>query len=375
MSDNRRIPQPNTENNRKTTKKRTSKGTGCLGAVLYFLMVIGVSALLAGVGWLWADDVLALTKEDVTASIEITEADDISDIAAKLQDAGIIKYPFVFKLYSSFSNAEEKIDAGSHEVSAIMDYRALVYAMRSSSGYRSTVTVTIPEGFTLDQTLKRLADKGVNNYESLKKTADTYEFEYSFLSDIPFETNRLEGFLFPDTYSFYVNESPVSALNKLLSNFNKKMTADMRSKTEEMGYTPRQILTIASLIEKEAASAADDDERFLVASVIYNRLSSDRFPKLQIDATIQYFLPERKERLTYADLEIDNPYNTYKYEGLPPGPICNPGLSSIKAALAPKSTKYYFYALTDEGIHAFSTTAEEHQAVIDANPGVYGARN
>jgi len=367
MPDNRRIPQPRSQNSG-SAGKPVRRSTGCFGAIIYFLFVIGASALLAGLGWLAADDVLSLTKEDIAASIEITEQDSISDIAEKLKDSGIIRYPFLFKIYAGFSNAEKKIDPGSYEVSAIMDYRALVSAMRDTSDYRSVVSVTIPEGFTLKQTLQRLADNGVNTYEKLAEVCKSYDFEYSFLEGLPVSANRLEGFLFPDTYNFYVNENPVSAINKLLANFNKKMTAELRKQVEESGYTMQQILTIASLIEKEAAN---DDERGEIASVIYNRLNSKSLKKLQIDATIQYILPERKEYLSIADTKIDNPYNTYMYEGLPPGPICNPGLKSIRSALGPDETNYYFYALTEDGTHAFAKTAEEHQAIIDANPGVY----
>jgi UPF0755 protein len=270
-----------------------------------------------------------------------------------------------------FSNAEEKIDPGSYEVRGMMDYRALVSAMRHTSSYRTVVTVTIPEGFTVEQTIRRLVEKGVNTYEKLADVCTNYDFEYSFLEGLPFTANRLEGYLFPDTYDFYVNENPVSAINKLLANFNRKMTAELRKQIEESDYTMQEILTIASLIEKEAAN---DDERGEIASVIYNRLNSKNLKKLQIDATIQYFLPERKEQLTIADTQIDNPYNTYIYEGLPPGPICNPGMKSIRAAINPDETNYYFYALTEEGVHEFSRTAEEHQAIIDANPGVYRPR-
>lgn len=369
MPAQRRIPQPSSgEPKRNNAPVRR---TGCLSAIIYFLFVIGASAFLAGMGWLCADDVLALTKEDTTAPIEIAEDDSIAEIADKLHEAGIVRYPFLFRLYAKFSNAEAKINPGSYEVKGTMDYRALVSAMRSTSSYRAVVSVTIPEGFTVEQILLRLSDSGVNTYEKLLDVCENYDFEYSFLEDLPKGKYRLEGFMFPDTYDFYVNENPVAAINKLLANFNRKMTASLREKIDASEYTMREILTIASLIEKEAAN---NDERGKISSVIHNRLNSKNLRLLQIDATIQYILPERKGLLTTEDTLIDNPYNTYKYEGLPPGPICNPGIASIKAALDPDDTKYYFYALTEEGVHAFSRTAEEHQQIINENPGVYGSR-
>ena len=369
MPEQRKIPQPKSEEPKR--KKAPVRKSGCLSAILYFLFVIGASAFLAGMGWLCADDVLALTKEDFTAPIEITEDDDIAAIADKLHEAGIVRYPFLFRLYAKFSNAEEKINPGSYEVKGTMDYRALVSAMRSTSSYRAVVSVTIPEGFTVEQILLRLSDHGVNTYENLLDVCENYDFEYSFLEGLPAGKNRLEGYLFPDTYNFYVNENPVSAINKLLANFNRKMTQSLRDKIDQSGYSMREILTIASLIEKEAAN---NDERGKISSVIHNRLNSKNLRLLQIDATIQYVLPERKGLLTREDTLIESPYNTYKYEGLPPGPICNPGIASIKAALNPDDTKFYYYALTEEGVHAFSRTAEEHQKVIEANPGVYGGR-
>ena len=365
MPQQRRIPQPRSE---RAERPKPQRRGGCFSALIYFLLVIGISALLAGVGWLFADDVLALTKDDFTATIDIAEDDDIADIADKLHEAGLVRYTFLFRLYSKFADAEEKISPGSYEVKGTMDYRALVSAMRSTSSYRTVISVTIPEGFTVEQILLRLSDSGVNTYEKLRDVCDNYEFEYSFLEGLPKGKNRLEGYLFPDTYDFYINDTPVSAINKMLSNFNRKLTTSLREKIDESGYTMREILTIASLIEKEAAN---NSERGEISSVIHNRLNSKNFKLLQIDATIQYVLPDRKDKLSTEDTKIDNPYNTYKYEGLPPGPICNPGVASIKAALNPSDTKYYFYALTEEGVHAFSRTAEEHQAVIDANPGVY----
>ena len=147
----------------------------------------------------------------------------------------------------------------------------------------------------------------------------------------------------------------------MLANFNNKFNSELRDKAAEMGYSMHEILTIASLIEKEAAN---DDERATIASVIYNRLNSDSFPNLQIDASIQYVLPEG-QIVTQADYyTVDSPYNTYLYEGLPPGPIACPGLASITAALNPESTGYYYYALGEDGRHKFSSTSEEHEAFV-----------
>ena len=359
------------ESDGKTIRVVRRQRTGCLGALVFFAFVVSVSVLLAVVGWIAAQDVLALGKEDLTAVVEISQEDDVRDVAEKLKDAGIIRYPWLFRLFGVFADADEKISAGSFELNTTMDYRAIISAMGSSSGTRLTVTVTIPEGFTVEQILDRLAENGVAELEDLQETAANYDYEYSFLEEIPLgEVNRLEGYLFPDTYEFYVGESTVTALNKLLSNFNNKFDEDMRERAEEMGYSIHDIVTIASLIEREAAA---DSERATIASVIYNRLNSADFPYLQIDATIQYVLPEG-EIVTQDDYyNVDSPYNTYLYEGLPPGPIANPGRASMIAALHPEETGYYFYALGEDGLHKFSYTIEEHEAFVESMRDSEGA--
>ena len=365
-------PVPRKSKKRRRKVKRTGAGKGCLKAIIWFLLVIGISGALAGFGWLCADDLLSLTAEKQEVVLTVDETDDVAAVANKLRESGLIKYPWLFQLYGKFAKADQKIEPGTYTLDCVMDYRALVVAMRQRSGYQTTVDVTIPEGFTLQQVLERLVENGVGEYDTLQETCATHDFEYQFLEEVPFgEKNRLEGYLFPDTYTFYVGENPVSAVSKFLSNFSGKFTPAYRERAEELGYSMREILIIASLIEKEAA---DQSEMSTISSVIHNRLESNSFRRLQIDATIQYFLPERKARLSYEDLAIDNPYNTYLYEGLPPGPICNPGAAAIKAALYPKNTDYYFYALTEDGVHEFAKTAEEHQRIIDANPEVYGGR-
>jgi UPF0755 protein len=350
-------------------KKRTSgnrrpgrrNSSGCLTAMLYFIFVMGAAALLATVGWVSANEVFGFIKPDITAVVEVTKDDSLSSVAEKLKEEGIINYPFLFKLYGNISHAMEKIDPGTYELKADLDYRAIIYAMRNTSSYRATVWVTIPEGLEQEEILKLLDEKGVCKYEDLAKAAKSYEFSFDYIKSLTKTENRLEGYLFPDTYEFYINESASSALNKLLSNFDSKLTAELRDRAETLGLTIHQAVTLASLIEKEAAG---DEERPVISSVIHNRLESKKYPFLQIDATIQYVLPERKANLSVEDTKIESPYNTYLNKGLPPGPIASPGVASIKAALYPDDTKYYFYALDKDGKHHFSKTIEEHEAFL-----------
>ena len=195
--------------------------------------------------------------------------------------------------------------------------------------------------------------------------AAEFDFDYEFLEGLePGDANRLEGYLFPDTYEFYENSSPERAIKKFLDNFKSKVTEEMFLTAAQMGRDFNEVLTVASLIEKEAAS---DAERSTISSVIYNRLASPDFPYLNIDATVLYALGEHKEKLTYEDLQIDSPYNTYLYQGLPPGPICSPGLTSIRAALGPEETNYYYYALQTDGLHAFFSSKYEFDQFINSS--------
>ena len=346
-------------------RRRRNYRTGCMGGLMYFAMIACISVVLAACVWLAANDVLSLNKKEVSAEITIAEDFTIDQVARQLKDAGIINYPFLFKFYSGLSHAEEQIEPGTYTLSSKLDYRAIVTDLQEGAVTLSTVEVTIPEGKTVLQTLEMLADKGVCELEELKSCAAKYNFDYDFLEGLkPGDYTRLEGYLFPDTYEFYVGSSPERAIKKFLDNFKAKVTEEMMLTAGQMGMDFDQVLTVASLIEMEAAT---DAERPVIASVIYNRLNDPDFPYLQIDATVQYALGERKEKLTYEDLETDSPYNTYKYQGLPPGPICNPGLTSIRAALGPDETNYYYYALQSDGMHAFFSTKHDFEQFINSS--------
>ncbi len=349
-------------------RRKRSYRTGLRGGLMYFGFVVCVSVILASVGWLAADDVLSLNKDYVEAEIYVGEKLDMKQVSSELYNKGLIRYPKLFRIFAKLMNAETKMDPGVYSLSSKLDYNAMVHAMHQSESNieeRATVKVMIPEGKTLKQTFQILADHGVCPYETLLECGANYEFKYDFLEDLPYGSDtRLEGYLFPDTYEFYAPSDPEDAIGKFLANFNAKVTAEMRLQASEMGYSLHDIVTIASLVEMEAGK---DSERPTIASVIYNRLNSSYYPYLQIDAAIQYALEERKESLTNEDLEIDSPYNTYKYTGLPPGPIANPGLASIRAALDPESTGYYFYALNKSGSHNFFATMDQFERFVNSS--------
>ena len=206
---------------------------------------------------------------------------------------------------------------------------------------------------------KTLEEEDVASYADLMEAAANYSFNYDFLDpDKLGDAARLEGYLFPDTYQFYIGMQASSAINKFLENYNYRVTDDMESRAESMGYSMDEIINIASMIEKEAAN---NDERQLIASVIYNRIRTGM--TLGIDATILYVHPDHEGEPDADMLEEDSPYNTRIYSGLPPTPIANPGLASINAALYPSDTNYLYYRLDEEsGTHRFFQTYEQFLA-------------
>ena len=337
----------------------------------YILFVLVTSAILAGVGWLLINDLCAFNKEDITATIEVTADDTIGTIADKLHDAGLIEYKWFFRLFATVADAKDKIGTGTYELSTEMDYRALIVGMHNSSGNLNsdTVRVTIPEGYSVQETIQLLADSDVSNVEDLTEAAKNHVFDYTFVDNENLGSiTRLEGFLFPDTYEFFHKEDAVSALDRLLSNFQTRVSGDLLTDIENSQYSLREIVTLASIIEKEAIG--DDEERANISSVFYNRLSGDNSEigtALQSDATIYYALHIAGMDDTQFSTDLDSPYNTYKYGGLPAGPICNPSLSSIKAAVHPNDTGYYYFAYGKDGVSHFFRTYDEHLAFVNSD--------
>ena len=374
-----------TERDFRPVRRSREYRSGCLGGLMYFVFIACVSIILACVAWMSAADALALNKELYTSEITLpagiftsktvetfdkdgnatgmkrVSSADIDYVADELKSAGLIQYKWLFKLFCRISNADTKIEPGEYTLRSTYDYRALIRRMQKDSGAAATVKVTIPEGFTMSQIFYRLEENGVCSYEDLMTAAANENFEYSFLNGTePGDASRLEGFLFPDTYEFYKSMSPASAINKFLQNFYGKMSADMEKQIGDRGLSLREVIEIASLIEREAAN---DEERPLIAAVIYNRLRS-RW-SLGLESAILYVHQDHEGAPTAEMLEEESPYNLMKNTGLPPTPICNPGLSSISAALVPATTNDYFFTLdTATGTHRFFETMDQFNAFV-----------
>lgn len=355
-----------------------------LATCVWLGLVVAIGVTLGRVLWVCAADVLAFGRPDSEVSVTITADDDMDAIIDKLTDNGLIRYPQLFRFYADLSGAEEDIVPGTFTLNTCYDYHALVNEMSSNASKREEVTVQIPEGYSCRQIFQLLEDKGVATVEELEEFAISGDLgEYWFLEGVKRDDRYcLEGFLFPDTYNFYTSGGARHALRKLLNGFENQFDQELQDQiitlndllAEKMRkngnsdeyvvehmFSVREVVIVASLIEKEAASPTEGPN---IASVIYNRLfswgSNPRY--LNIDAALVYAL-DGKTSLTTEDTQIDHPYNTYKNTGLTPGPIANPGLSSLKAALNPASTNYYYYVLNEStGEHVFSRTYEEHVA-------------
>ena len=357
---------------RKGRPKR-KKGEGLLGipnilvTFVWLALILAIGVTAGRMLWVCASDVLAFGREDQVVTITIYESDTMDDIIEKLYSNGLIRYRSLFQLYASISDAEEDIQPGIYDLNTRYDYHALVNSMSPSSS-RSVVELTIPEGYTCQQIFALLEENRVCTAVDIGAYAVDGELDdYWFLENVERGSEYcLEGFLFPDTYQFYKNSTPREALEKMLDNFEVRFNEEMRAQIETLnanvtggGYTVREVVIVASLIEKEAAAPS---EAAAIAGVIYNRLFrwGDTPAYLNIDAALVYAQGGDNQTI---DTTLDSPYNTYTHVGLTPTPIANPGLSSLEAALNPETHDYYYYVLNPStGMHQFSTTYEEHEA-------------
>jgi UPF0755 protein len=337
--------------------------------LLRILLVLAVLVVLAAAAAALAFSYVEKERRPMEAGNEtpvtviIPEGAGTGGIAALLNESGLTGDPRVFRLQSRLRQLDGRYQAGVFRLNKAMSMDEIMDQL--IAGANAFQRFTVPEGYTVAQTGERLAAAGLAlvTAEDFLEEVNNGDFSgYAFLRDAPAGENRLEGYLYPQTYDVYVDVTAYGVIDRMLTQFDQLFTEDYYRKAQELGLSVNEVVTIASLIERETRVA---DERALVSSVIHNRLA--RGMQLQIDATVQYALGEQKERLLYADLEVDSPYNTYKIPGLPPGPICSPRIECIEAALFPADTNYLYYVLKPElnGAHNFAATAGEFQRFKD----------
>ncbi len=338
-------------------------------AIVYIVAVFAVAGILAYYVVVFANDMYAFVKSDEAVEVEIPEYATVSEISEILGDAGVVKYPALLNIYAKVKKIDKdyKFVAGTYVVNGMMNYDELFLAFVKTKT-NETVRITIPEGYTVDEIINLFVEKGIGTRERFIEVINTYDFDFPFvkalnMQELEGRTYRLEGYLYPDTYDFYLRSNEETVIYKLLSRFDVIYEEAFYEKATELGYSVDEIITLASMIEKEARYSQDYE---MVSSVFHNRLNDSRFPRMESDATIMYAIQvrdgERKKELTGEDLKYDTPYNSYIYEGLPPGPIANPGYEAITCALWPASTKYYYFVSDNYGNTYFSRTNAEHEA-------------
>lgn len=320
-----------------------------IGLLILFLVLL---LMLMGAGgfYLWST---GASGESRPVTVEIPEGATASEIARLLEGKDVIRSGFAFRLAARVRGLGSSIGAGRYELQTNMRLGEALDVLEAGP-IVETFMVTIPEGLRLEQVATRVADKlGLDGKRFLSAAESG---EYVLPPYLPEGSPSVEGFLFPKTYEFITDVTEEQVIQRLLDQFGDEASQLDWSRAGELGLDPYEVVIVASLIEREAML---DKERPKVASVIYNRLRQEML--LQIDATVEYALPEHKNRLTYEDYEYPSPYNTYLNPGLPPTPIASPSLPSLKAALSPANTEFLFYLVVDPGTgrHEFAETYQE----------------
>ncbi|UHA74298.1 endolytic transglycosylase MltG [Paenibacillus sp. 481] len=337
------------------------------------LALLVMVALLAGVGvWYAWNGLKPMPAQESQVKLTIERGSGPSVIASQLEQAGIIRNSFLFKSYLKMNNEGARFQAGTYAFQPGVTLDEIIRKLNAGDVLKDEmIRFTVPEGYTVTQMADKLSKEGyvershflqlVNDKAWLKGRTTLFDA----IPDSNLIMHQLEGYLFPETYELKKESAAEDIVLRMIKETEKRLddaSPQWQADMKKQGLDLHELLTIASLIEREVVV---DEERPLVAGVIYNRIKKGM--RLQIDATVQYALDKPKERLYYKDLGIDSPYNTYKIEGLPPGPIASPSVASIKAALQPEASEYLFYVTKKDGTsgHLFAKTFAEHERNIE----------
>ena len=338
-------------------------------AIIYMVVVVVVATFISIFVIKIGNDVFAFVKSDVAVDVTIPEGATADDLSEILYGDGIIKYPSIFRIYASLKHDEGPFVSGSYTVTPSMSYDELRNTFKEHVA-TGTSWITIPEGYSTDEIIDLMVSNGIGERDKYIDVINNYDFDFWFLKELnpkDGRSYRLEGYLFPDTYEFYNASTEEMVIRKMLKRFEEVFVSDYKTKANELGYTVDEILTIASLIEKEAGGASD---YMYVSSVFHNRLNNPwNYPKLESDATVVFAIQigtgVRPNGVTHEDLSYESPYNTYLHDGLIPGPITNPSASAIRYALYPANTSYYYFVTADSGAALYAETKDEHNNNIE----------
>lgn len=353
------------EEARRRKKKRKKKGHGRLifGLVLTTLIIV-ISILCAAYILKFSRDMLGIGKSDISIVVEIPMNSSTSDIADILCNEGIIENTYLFRFFSRVKGSDGTFVAGPHTLSPKMTFGDIVDELQTGAvDERESVNIVFPEGITLYDAAQKLEEKGVCSASEFIRAFNTADFGFDFEEKVKVSSMKfykMEGYLFPDTYTFYLEEDARVVAKKFCRNFEAKVTPDYYGRMEDLGMELEEVLTLASMVQAEAQSVYDMKR---VASVFLNRLNNpDEYPLLQSDPTKKYVNEVIMANIEVKSQAMFKAYNTYEGAGLPPGPICNPGLDAINAVLYPADTDYYYFcANIDTGEVFYAKTLEEHE--------------
>jgi len=316
-----------------------------------FLAVIGV--VLSLVVYMAVELLLPLPAGNKNIEVRIPKGSTFRQAVEIFSQENLIRDKTLFLFIGRITRIDRKIRAGYYSIYKTMNSLDLLRVLRK--GQIIEYEVTVVEGDSLREIAEKLADKGIIDREEFRKLSS----DKILLSSYGIKAPTLEGYLFPDTYKIPKGLDPEEAIGMMINKMREKFSGKLAARAVEMGLSEREVLTLASIIEKEAAT---DEERPLVSAVYHNRLK--RKIPLQADPTAIYGIKSSKERITFEDLKRKTPYNTYTIKGLPPGPIASPGIKSIIAALYPANAPYIYFVSNNDGTHHFSVTGEEHERAV-----------
>lgn len=347
----------------------TSRKSTRVLVVAAILVSTALVVVMGAAAWMLLASSQPISSPGSPVQIEVKQGSSTSEIAQKLIAAQVIGNANAFRLRCRLTGADGKLRSGVYDLTTGMSDADVLAALRAGPS-TTYVSVTIPEGFVITQIAQRLeeqADIPAREFEVLATSgASEFAQEYPYLANT--YKGSLEGFLFPKTYRIKQGSSAREVAGMMLAQFDDELALVDVKQAADNGLSVVQLVTLASMIERESKL---DEERPLVSSVIHNRLKRNML--LKIDATIQYVLGNNRFRLTNRDIQLDTPYNTYLYRGLPPGPISSPGLASLKAAAAPAQTQLLYYVLTGkDGSHTFTTNLADFLIAKKKSKEVFG---
>ncbi|MBE7020124.1 MAG: endolytic transglycosylase MltG [Ruminococcaceae bacterium] len=326
------------------------------------IIIIALVSVILIFSLLLALEINGVYTKNTDKSITVLKGEGFYNITDKLKEEGIIGNKGIFKVYTRlfYSDKTSNIKPGTYDFNGRMSYGKIIDALGNNPRV-ATVTITVPEGYELREIAALMEKNGLCTKEEFYEAANNLKYDFKYKNQLKNSENPLEGFLFPDTYVFEKEATGAELIIKtMLKRFEEIYSGLESIKTD---YSVYEIITLASVIEREAMY---EDDFYKVSSVFHNRLKrDDHLSYLQSCATVQYILKERKTVLSIADTKIDSPYNTYKYPGLPKGPIASPGALAIKAALSPVKSDYLYFLNDKDGKLHFSKTLSEHNAKVN----------